>query len=830
MATPSNPSGIVPNADEVVKASAVDEPESYKTLYEKVRSGTANLYYGLKTKGSSKDVDKELAKVFDDVEKIKKYSKYKGEDFKKDPVWGLIRKDYQAAKTTSKEAKGSVWNKEKGKFEKGKKAVDIYSTTVDGKYSSVDGVGENAVYPGKESDINKGLLNTKIKGKMLQDFNVNIEDKNLGSGNTSTGRRVEAEASGDRGIDSETFDVDTNSPIDLDDEDGNFDRFQELTERSSNNRSSYLIPDSSRLDIDPDGRLNAKAKKELTTQKKLVDNALETKTWYGMNRDGKLNSAAGRNKRPVKPEEIPMLESFSETLETTLENDGKRVSVPMSSDTEGLIPRGKMINQDSGRGGGSALKDRTNLKNMRNRLALQSGTQPDNRLEALTKRWSDGSKVPNGTYGKAGELGPVIPGAAEAEMENQNKRIAARQYPQAPMGKYGKTRTVNVPQAGGINSQPLSNEVSKVNTGTPGILGDMETRASTNTALGRGWSPDNIERMPPAPIPPKGRGGYQSPIRLNGPESKPFTPQQVNRVNKVVQPAYNPDDVPLAEYTSENNARVNREFTPKGTPPPQPQQPLVRQPVNFPDVNQPMTGKERAGVQERMGYSPKPEVNPNAGVRATGAGPLIPPANVAATASGLGRKFTENAPPPTQFENMKNYRSDPKNQMMEADRVRANNVRSSNLQGPVASGLLEKRFETKLDSASNTEVLSDNDTRTAQAKAQLEDLPEKRKKQINAKVKKIGGWTTGLVGIVATGVASASRYTGTDAGNATADYIEAGMEAYVDNVTMRGYEELGADREKMLGSDLSLAQDIGRGIIPDTIADVAGIAGLISGG
>lgn len=827
MATPSNPSGIVPNADEVVKASAVDEPESYKTLYEKVRSGTANLYYGLKTKGSSKDVDKELAKVFDDVEKIKKYSKYKGEDFKKDPVWGLIRKDYQAAKTTSKEAKGSVWNKEKGKFEKGKKAVDIYSTTVDGKYSSVDGVGENAVYPGKESAINKGLLNTKIKGKMLQDFNVNIEDKNLGSGNTSTGRRVEAEASGDRGIDSETFDVDTNSPIDLDDEDGNFDRFQELTERSSNNRSSYLVPDSSRLDIDPDGRLNAKAKKELTTQKKLVDNALETKTWYGMNRDGKLNGAGGRNKRPVKPEEIPMLESFSETLETTLENDGKRVSVPMSSDTEGLIPRGKMINQDSGRGGGSALKDRTNLKNMRNRLALQSGTQPDNRLEALTKRWSDGSKVPNGTYGKAGELGPVIPGAAEAEMENQNKRIAARQYPQAPMGKYGKTRTVNVPQAGGINSQPLSNEVSKVNTGTPGILGDMETRASTNSALGRGWSPDNIDRM--APPAPTGNKFEQPPIRLGPQGTLPVSqPALIPTDTDVGGSNYNPNTTPIANFAGNSEVGIPEALKQAAANRANP--PFPVQEANPNPVNQPMTRPERMGVQERMGYSLKPEVNPNAGVRATGAGPLIPPANVAATASGLGRKFTENAPPPTQFENMKNYRSDPKNQMMEADRVRANNVRSSNLQGPVASGLLEKRFETKLDSASNTEVLSDNDTRTAKAKAQLEELPEKRKNQINAKVKRIGGWTTGLVGIVATGIASASRYTGTDAGNATADYIDAGMEAYVDNVTMRGYEELGADREKMLGSDLSLAQDIGRGIIPDTIADVAGIAGLISGG
>ena len=156
--------------------------------------------------------------------------------------------------------------------------------------------------------------------------------------------------------------------------------------------------------------------------------------------------------------------------------------------------------------------------------------------------------------------------------------------------------------------------------------------------------------------------------------------------------------------------------------------------------------------------------------------------------------------------------------------------RSDNLKGPVASGLLEQRFETQLDSASNTEVLSDNDTRTAKAFAQLEDLPEKRKKKIQAKIKKIGGLTTGLVGIIAAGTASAARLTGTDAGNATADYIDAGMEAYVDNVTMRGYKELGADREKMLGSDLSLAEDVSRGIIPDTLADVAGLAGLISGG
>ena len=337
-----------------------------------------------------------------------------------------------------------------------------------------------------------------------------------------------------------------------------------------------------------------------------------------------------------------------------------------------------------------------------------------------------------------------------------------------------------------------------------------------------------IDRMPPAPMPPKGRGGYQSPIRLGGPESQPFTPQQLIRVNKAVQPAYNPDDVPLAEYTSENNARVNREFKPRGTPPPQPQQTPVRQTVNFPDVNQPMTGQERMAVQERMGYSPKPEVNPSEDIRATGAGSLIPQPEVTnrpnanARASGLGPNFTSDAPMAAQSQNIRDYRSDPRNQMMEADRVRANNVRSGNLKGP---------FETQLDTASkDTEVLSDNDTRIAKAEAQLEDLPEKRRKQIRARIKKIGGLTTGLVGIIAAGTASAARYTGTDAGNATADYIDAGMEAYVDNVTMRGYEELGANREKMLGSDLSLTQDISRGIIPDTIADVAGIAGLISSG
>ena len=196
---------------------------------------------------------------------------------------------------------------------------------------------------------------------------------------------------------------------------------------------------------------------------------------------------------------------------------------------------------------------------------------------------------------------------------------------------------------------------------------------------------------------------------------------------------------------------------------------------------------------------------------------MIPPASVAARASGLGPEFTGNN---VSMANQR-FDTDPKMREMETDRVRANNVRSGNLKGP---------FETQLDSASNTEVLSDNDTRIAKAEAQLEDLPEKRRKQIRARIKKIGGLTTGLVGIIAAGTASAARYTGTDAGNATADYIEAGMESYVDNVTMRGYEELGADREKMLGSDLSLTQDISRGIIPDTIADVAGLAGLISSG
>jgi hypothetical protein len=237
---------------------------------------------------------------------------------------------------------------------------------------------------------------------------------------------------------------------------------------------------------------------------------------------------------------------------------------------------------------------------------------------------------------------------------------------------------------------------------------------------------------------------------------------------------------------------------------------------------------EAEKTQRDLGYQTRPSPKPPE-IRPSGAGPLIPPADVIDPETGRvvppgrierqkrGLEFAGN----NQTAGNQRFDANPDMREMETNRTREARVRSGNLKGP---------FETQLDSASDTEVLSDNDTRIAKAEAQLEDLPEKRKKQIRARIKKIGGLTTGLVGIIAAGTASAARFTGTDAGNATADYIDAGMEAYVDNVTMRGYKELGADREKMLGSDLSLAEDVSRGIIPDTIADVAGLAGLISGG
>ncbi len=749
MATPSNPSGIVPNADEVSTAPKKNKtPTNYDEYYNRIQRRTWSLYKKIKSDDARIDVDKKLMEILEDVEEIQKFDAYKG---KKDPVWGLLDSTYEGIVEGYDKATGNA------------------------RYKS-----ENLVLPNRKTDANKGALKAKVRGQVLADYNATVENRRLKPGQSANATRTPNKEPG--GVnDSESGNGISNG------KENEWDIIPASQQKKNQEEVNKI-----KIERDADGNLLPSDKERLTSQKKIADKALETGKWYGINKQtNMLYSWRNRSSRPLKPTDEDLLKKISSKLETVLTTDAKEIEVERLPDedveTDGLLRLDQQTRPKADSGGNVQAQNAARRRNME--ASLRNSVQ-----------------------------GPLIPSAVDDALAKRKEIADLKMMPQLGGPVYS-------PNAAGLNAETGVRERLNSNVRTPIAVAQGDTRipefmADYERSAGRnsvGVIPE-IDRMPPAPA---GGRFEPPPIRLNGPEAEPLIPQQVNRVSKVVQPTYNPDDVPLAEYTSENNARVNREFTPRGTPPPPPQQPPARQPAIFPDVNQPMTMEERKGVQERMGYSPKPEVNPNAGIRPDGAGPLISPVDVNATASGLGPEFTENAPKPTQFENMRNYRSDPKNQMMEADRVRANNVRSGNLKGP---------FETQLDSASNTEVLSDNDTRIAKAEAQLEDLPEKRRKQIRARIKKIGGLTTGLVGIIAAGTASAARYTGTDAGNATADYIEAGMESYVDNVTMRGYEELGADREKMLGSDLSLTQDISRGIIPDTIADVAGLAGLISSG
>lgn len=728
------------------------------TTYDEYYNRIQKRTWSLYKKIKSDDVRIDVdKKLMEILDDVDAIRKFEKFKGKKDPVWGLLDSTYEGIAEGYDKATGQA------------------------RYKS-----EDLVLPNRpNSNVNKGALKAKVRGQVLADYAATVEDRRLTRGQSPNASRTPNKEAGGESVDSGT-DISNGRESEMDS--------IPATQQKKNQEEVNKI----KVKRDDDGKLLPSDKERLTKQKKIADKALETGKWHGINKETNLlNPARNNRSKPVKPEDRDLLRKISSKIDTVLTSDAKEIEVDRipaeEVETDGLLKLSQQTRPKSESGRNVQARNAANRRNM----------------EASIRR--------------SGIAEPLIPNAVDEAIEKRKEAANRKMMPQSGGPVYS-------PNAGGLNSKDLTQRpfreglnsnvrnpigVEQGDIRIPEFMADYERSVGRNAV---GVIPE-IERMtPPAPT---GNRFEQPPIRLGGPESQPFIPQQLNRVNKAVQPAYNPQDVPLAEYTSENNARVNREFKPRGAPPPQLQQPLVRQPVNFPDVNQPMTGKERMGVQEQMGYSLKPEVNPNAGIRANGAGSLIPPASVAARASGLGPKFTKDAPPPTQFENMKNYRSDPKNQMMEADRVRANNVRSGNLKGP---------FETQLDSASNTEVLSDNDTRIAKAEAQLEDLPEKRRKQIRARIKKIGGLTTGLVGIIAAGTASAARYTGTDAGNATADYIDAGMEAYVDNVTMRGYEELGADREKMLGSDLSLTQDISRGIIPDTIADVAGLAGLISSG
>jgi len=93
MATPSNPSGIVPNADEVSKAPKKNKtPTTYDEYYNRIQKRTWSLYKKIKSDDVRIDVDKKLMDILEDVDAIQKFDKFKG---KKDPVWGLLDSTYE---------------------------------------------------------------------------------------------------------------------------------------------------------------------------------------------------------------------------------------------------------------------------------------------------------------------------------------------------------------------------------------------------------------------------------------------------------------------------------------------------------------------------------------------------------------------------------------------------------------------------------------------------------------------------------------------------------------------------------------------------------------
>lgn len=633
---------------------------------------------------------------------------------------------------------------------------------------------EDLVLPNRKTPANKGALKAKVRGQVLADYAATVEYRRLTRGQSPNASRTpNKEAGGESG--------DSGNNI-SNGREGEIDSIPASQQKKNQEEVNKI-----KVKRDDDGKLLPSDKERLTKQKKIADKALETGKWQGINRvTGLLNPAKGHPKKPLKPEDEDLVRKISSKIDTVLTSDVKEIEVDRipaeDVETDGLLRLDQQIRPKADVGGSGKARAAANRRNME--ASLRNSTQ-----------------------------GPLIPRVVDEAMEKRKDIADLKMMPQRGGPVYS-------PNAGGLNAETGVRErlnsnvrtpiaVAQGDTRIPEFMADYERNAGRNSV---GVIPE-IERM--APPAPTGNRFEPPPIRLLPQGTLPVSPPREPEI-KVSSSNYDPNTTPIADFSAGNSevgipqaleqAQANR-----ANPP------FPAQEANPNPVNQPMTRDDRMSVQERMGFTTKPEANPNAGIRANGAGSLIPPATVNATASGLGPEFTGNN---VSMAN-KRFDADPNMREMEQNRRRANNVRSGNLKGP---------FETQLDSASNTEVLSDNDTRIAKAEAQLEDLPEKRRKQIRARIKKIGGLTTGLVGIIAAGTASAARYTGTDAGNATADYIDAGMEAYVENVTMRGYEELGADREKMLGSNLSLAEDVSRGIIPDTIADVAGLAGLISSG
>ncbi|MCP4923949.1 MAG: hypothetical protein GY915_07985, partial [bacterium] len=602
-------------------------PSTYDELFESIRKKTAGLGGRLARYGSNDDVDKALNDIVEEIEEIYKTPEYKG---KKDPVWGLLNREFLPVKTTSKEA--SVLDS-KGK--KTKKKVDIFKQEPinpgrkNPVYAAAVGAkGENKVLPDKDkARINAGLLAAKIQDKKIEDWNPTKEDRRLG-GERGRGKIVDLPGQSAGSIVDEAVALDGILGFDPEEEGGDaLDQFKD-TNKSSNQSStrSLLVPESDSV------------RKELISQKKIADKALETGMWYGFTntKDGKkLRGANGGQKRPLKPEEIPMLEKMSSKLGEALEEGAEKVSFERAetNKTRGLIPDDKLINPDRfmGQYGKEGAK-KANIRNIQKTLT--------------------------------GQFGPTSMEVAERELKAQKKRQRERRerLRGGPVTGYGGGPAKN------ITSAPAT------------LIPNLEARAMP----AEGVMP-TIQRQPPA----QPRGRFEPPpIRLSGPETAPYVPPQP-RVSKIVRPdtgtTYDPKTVPILG-DQDNNATTTRATQ---TLVPETKVTPFRHEINYPELTR------QGGDPEPLPRRPDP-IAARKSIKPDGAGPLIPPADVIDTDTGRvvppgridrakkGLEFAGNNQTAgnQRFDGNEDMREMETNRAREA-RVSAFNPRNPNTDGPL---------------------------------------------------------------------------------------------------------------------------------------------------
>jgi len=285
MATPSNPSGIVPNADEVSKAPKKNKtPTTYDEYYERIQKRTWSLYKKIKSDDVRIDVDKKLMDILDDVDEIQKFDNFKG---KKDPVWGLLDSTYE----------GIVEGYDK--------------STGQARYKSEDRVLPNR----PNSNVNKGALKAKVRGQVLADYAATVEDRRLTRGQSPNASRTPNKEAGGESGDSGN-DISNGRENEMDS--------IPATQQKKNQEEVNKI----KVRTDDDGNLLPSDKEQLTKQKKIADKALKTGVWQGINRKTNLlNPAKGHPKKPLKPEDEDLVRKISSKIDTVLTSDVKEIEV-----------------------------------------------------------------------------------------------------------------------------------------------------------------------------------------------------------------------------------------------------------------------------------------------------------------------------------------------------------------------------------------------------------------------------------------------------------------------------------------------------------------------